>query len=146
TRKGENAKKDVWIPFSGRLSLSRFRPFAFSRSQSLRLLASIRVLLRGRGGGFFQHAEVAGIAGLEEELRLLDELVRRLLARVAPVLSDRLVRPEEVVGEVAALERVEDELRVVEVRPELAHDVVRLLEEEDRPVAQQRCRPVEHRL
>src|SRR6266545_1545737 len=65
---------------------------------------------------------VAGVRGLDEELRLLDLLVGPLGVRA---LRRGLVRAQEERGEARSGSRVE-QLRVVETSPELGHDLVRL--------------------
>src|SRR5580698_1636025 len=67
-------------------------------------------------------SRVALVRGVDEERRLLDQLVGALGGRRLAAL---LVRAKQVVRESAARERIEEELRIVEVLAELADDLVR---------------------
>src|SRR5262249_49030720 len=87
------------------------------------MLGSLRGPLLRRRRRRRAEARVALVSGVDEEARLFDELVRRLEARR---LAAIFVRPEEVLRELPARERIEEELRVVEVLPELGHDLVGL--------------------
>ena len=79
---------------------------------------------------------------LNEELRFLDGLVRCFL-RCSRFLL-RAVNAEEVARELSFREGVVKDLRLVKVRPELRHDVVRFIAYLVTKVAHQRFRRREH--
>src|SRR5688572_9131679 len=76
----------------------------------------------GRGTRQITGLRVALVGGVHEQLRLLDQLVRQLLART---LSGLLVGLEEVLRELAVRVLIPEQLRVDEMRFELANDLVR---------------------
>src|SRR4051812_48035182 len=100
---------------SSRLYVLRFIP---SRPRGLE---QRRVLLRRLFGGLLPHLRVALVGGVDEQVRLFDQLVCRLL-RVPGVRA--LVADEQVAGELVAVVGVPEEPGLDEAGAELADDHV----------------------
>src|SRR5258706_16286455 len=79
---------------------------------------------------------------IDEERGLFDELVRRLERRG---LRPLFVGAEEVLRDLPAGERIEEDLRVEEVLPELGDDFVRVRADVQVLLARERSRGAEHR-
>src|SRR4051812_19131453 len=97
-----------------------------------------------RGGGPQAGSEacITLVGGIHEQRRFLDQLVGRLAARrLAPVVEGA----EEVLRELPARERVEEQLGLVEVLAELAHDLVGFVTQVRVLLARQRAGRQQHR-
>src|SRR5687767_12226478 len=90
-----------------------------------------------------QHTCMAGMRGLDEQLRFLDKLMR---AFGRPPVAAMLVRREEVLSELASRKRVEEKLRVVELLAEPLHHRIRLLGDRGHYLFHHRGGAVEHGL